>query len=112
MLIVIQSEWYKSWHNKTAGNPGLFAERNEKRHAIRRRHVATAYSMTTIIQLEKYVDSCSNQLIRQFERLAGKGRIDLGEWFQMYGNIEFRGTTDPSLRRRRRTCLRKEVRIP
>lgn len=41
--------------------------------------------MTTVVQLEEYVDSCSVQMLKQFERLAGTGPIDLGEWLQMYG---------------------------
>jgi hypothetical protein len=42
--------------------------------------------MTTVLQLEEYVDSCSTQILKQFERLAETGPIDLGEWLQMYGN--------------------------
>jgi len=80
-----QSQWYKAWHNKAAGNPTLFSEVDEKVHAIRRRNVANAYSMTTVVQLEEYVDSCSTQILKQFERLAGTGPVDLGEWLQMYG---------------------------
>jgi len=41
--------------------------------------------MSTVVQLEEYVDSCSVQLLHQFERLATLGPIDLGEWLQMYG---------------------------
>jgi cytochrome P450 len=81
-----KSEWYLAWHNKNAGNPSLFSERDEKAHAIRRRNVANAYSMTTVVQLEEHVDSCSKQILKQFERLAPKGPIDLGEWLQMYGS--------------------------
>ena len=81
-----KSEWYLAWHNKNAGNPSLFSERDEKVHAVRRRNVANAYSMTTVVQLEQYVDFCSTQILKQFERLAPKGPIDLGKWLQMYGN--------------------------
>lgn len=41
--------------------------------------------MSTVVQLEEYVDSCSVQLLNQFEKLASLGSIDLGEWLQMYG---------------------------
>ena len=83
-----KSNWYLSWHNKNAGNPSLFSERDEKVHALRRRNVANAYSMSTLVQLEEHVDSCSVQLLKQFERLAPLGPVDLGEWLQMYGMYE------------------------
>jgi hypothetical protein len=41
--------------------------------------------MTTVVQLEEYVDSCSTQILKQFERLADSGPIKLCEWLQMYG---------------------------
>jgi hypothetical protein len=63
----------------------LFAETDEKVHAARRRNVATAYSMTTLVQLEKYVDSCSTQILKQFEGLADSGPVELDQWLQMYG---------------------------
>jgi len=75
-----------AWFNRNAGNPSLFSELDEKVHASRRRSVATAYSMTTVVGLEQYVDSCSIQMLFQFERLAKLGPIDLGEWLQMYGD--------------------------
>jgi hypothetical protein len=51
--------------------------------------VANAYSMSTLVQLEEHVDSCSVQLLKQFERLAPLGPVDLGEWLQMYGMYMF-----------------------
>lgn len=70
-------------------NPSLFSERDEKVHAARRRNVASAYSMTSLVGLEKFVDSCSAQLLKQFERLSYLGPVDLGEWAQMYGAHPF-----------------------
>jgi hypothetical protein len=53
--------------------------------------------MTTVVQLEQYVDSCSNQIIRQFEKLADQGPIDLGEWLQMYGEITSESISNRSI---------------
>ena len=43
--------------------------------------------MSTLVQLEEFVDSCSVQLLKQFEQRAGQGPVDLGLWLQLYGIV-------------------------
>lgn len=53
-------------------------------HDERRRIVTGLYSMSSILEQEKYIDSCSNLFNHRMGEFAARGEIvDLGEWIQM-----------------------------
>lgn len=63
----------------------LFTDTDEKRHAKNRRHVANAYSMTALVEMEEFVDNCSKVFMERLGEFAqSKERFDLGHWLQCY----------------------------
>ena len=69
------------------GNPlvNIFAEPDPHRHAGARRKIAAAYSMTSLVQMEPFVDDCSAVLKARLEQFAGSGTaIDVSHWMQCY----------------------------
>jgi hypothetical protein len=76
------ADWYSVW---AMVEPDLFSEQDEKKHGARRRNVANAYALSTLLGMEEYVDQCSTLLLRQFEKFAKKKEvIDLSPWLQYY----------------------------
>ncbi|KAJ9204907.1 hypothetical protein DTO166G4_7697 [Paecilomyces variotii] len=72
-----------SWNKKPQMN--LFSSRDEQYHRDQKRSVANAYSMTSLLELEPAVDSCTEIFLSQLHRLAdSKTPVDLGMWLQYY----------------------------
>ncbi|CAI7625537.1 unnamed protein product [Penicillium pancosmium] len=72
-----------SWKKKFQMN--LFSTRDETHHREQKRNVANAYSMTSLLELEPAVDSCSELFISQLRQFADrKTPVDLGAWLQYY----------------------------
>jgi len=47
--------------------------------------VAALYSMTNLVQMEPFVDECSDLLVKRFKEFAQAGRqMDMGHWLQCY----------------------------
>ena len=66
--------------------PGeLFVIADREVHAINRRKAAHAYSMTALLEMEKYVDNCSTMFVDILEGYAERHQlIDLGDYLQYY----------------------------
>jgi hypothetical protein len=64
----------------------LFNTLNEDFHATIRRPVAGAYSMTTLLKYEPFVDTTSQVFLRRLKELfVDTGKVcDLGIWLQYY----------------------------
>ncbi|KAL4878833.1 cytochrome P450 [Aspergillus karnatakaensis] len=63
----------------------LFSTRDEQWHREQKRHVASAYSMTSLLELEPAVDSCTELLVSRLRQLAGQEKVvDLGTWLHYY----------------------------
>jgi len=75
-------DWYTVW---PMVEPDLFSLQDEKKHGARRRNVANAYSLGTLLGMEEYVDQCSTLLLREFEKFAQRKEIvDISGWLQYY----------------------------
>jgi hypothetical protein len=75
-----KSDWYSVWQGHRKFD--LFAERDEKLHGRQRALVSRAYSMTSLYDLEQYVDDTIKVFL---EKMAeAKGQVDLGKWVQLY----------------------------
>lgn len=59
--------------------PTTFSVRDEDRHKAIKRPVASAYSMSTLKELEPMNDDCSAIFARKLDGLVGQD-IDLGDW--------------------------------
>ena len=93
-------DWYTVW---PMVEPDLFSLQDEKKHGARRRNVANAYALGTLLGMEEYVDQCSTLLLRQFAKIAqSKALVDISGWMQYYafdvvgelGNSPLRNTSD------------------
>ncbi|RDW79279.1 cytochrome P450 [Aspergillus mulundensis] len=72
-----------SWNKKPQMN--LFSTRDEQFHRDQKRPVANAYSMTSLLELEGAVDSCTELFLSRLRDFADKKRpVDLGTWLQYY----------------------------
>ncbi|KAL4893001.1 cytochrome P450 [Aspergillus ambiguus] len=72
-----------SWDKKPQMN--LFSTRDEAFHRSQKRPVANAYSMTSLLELEDAVDSCTRIFMDQLRTFANrKASADLGTWLQYY----------------------------
>ncbi|KAE8149811.1 cytochrome P450 [Aspergillus avenaceus] len=72
-----------SWNRKPQMN--LFSARDERFHREQRRPVASAYSMTHILERESAVDTCTDLFLTQLRTMAdAKASVDLGMWLQYY----------------------------
>jgi hypothetical protein len=59
--------------------PTIFSVRDEERHKAIKRPVASAYSLSSLKELEPMNDECSAIFMRKLDGLVGKD-IDLGKW--------------------------------
>lgn len=63
----------------------LFSTRDERFHRDQKRPVANSYSMTSLLEMEARVDSCTEIFLSQMNQLASsRDTIDLGTWLQYY----------------------------
>ena len=81
----------------------IFTEPDPHLHAAARRKIAAAYSMTSLVQMESFVDDCTTVLKTKLEQFAASGAsIDISHWMQCYafdviGKITVRSFTDAPL---------------
>lgn len=93
-----KSSFYKSFQVFKA-HPSIFSERDPHQHSKRRRAVASAYSMNSLVKLEEYVEDVSELLLRRLDELVetqsvtevqGQGEktktkaIQLDPWFHFF----------------------------
>jgi len=76
----VKSDWYSVWQGHRKFD--LFAERDEKLHGRQRALVSRAYSMTSLHDLEPYVDDTIKVFLTKMAEV--RGRVDLGKWAQLY----------------------------
>ncbi|OIW22882.1 putative cytochrome P450 pisatin demethylase [Coniochaeta ligniaria NRRL 30616] len=72
-----------SWQKKPQMN--LFSTRDPVYHREQKKKVAGAYSLTSLLESEAAVDSCTQLLTSRLDEWAATGKpVDLGEWLQYY----------------------------
>jgi hypothetical protein len=84
-----KANWYYGWAHPDPKRFTMFTDRNEKRHASERRKYSAAYSMSSLVGYEGFVDNCARVLGERFRQFAAKGEgkgevVDLGHWMQCY----------------------------
>ncbi|MCJ1423936.1 hypothetical protein MMC29_001821 [Sticta canariensis] len=66
-------------------NGDLFTMMDDQFHDERRKIVSGHYSMSSILEQEEYIDSCSNLFNQRMGEFAERQEtVDLGEWIHMY----------------------------
>ncbi|KAK5322344.1 hypothetical protein LTR93_005547 [Exophiala xenobiotica] len=83
-----KSEYYRVAQPIVNGKrvASLFMINDEKQHQAAKRPIANAYSMTTLLDYEPFVDSTSKLFVERMNTLyANTGKVcDFGEWLQWY----------------------------
>lgn len=80
-----KTDFYEPFAPHISPNEDHFTQRDEKMHAYRRRFVNHLYSLTSILESEKYIDSCTKTFMARLDEFVVSGAtMDLGMWLQMY----------------------------
>lgn len=99
----------------------LFSTRDEAEHRDQKKAVAAAYSMSSLLEMEGAVDSCSDLLMKRLDDFATAGKaFDLGvSVYVMFLLVLYRAlrlliglASILCLRRRRRAHLQRKARFP
>ena len=72
----------------TGPMPTIFSVRDEGLHKGFRRPVASAYSLSSLKELEPMNDDCSAIFLKKLDGLVGKD-IDLGKWVHVSLTFNF-----------------------
>ncbi|KAI4756590.1 cytochrome P450 [Aureobasidium sp. EXF-3400] len=83
-----KSDWYSVWQGHRTFD--LFAERDEKLHGKQRSSISSAYAMTSLKDLEPYVDDTVNRFMDAMSERQNQV-VDMGKWAQLFafGEITF-----------------------
>jgi len=84
-----KSDFYTVQQTVARGQPlfTLFTSTDDKFHAKLRRGVSSAYSMTTLVQFEPFVDSTTAEFLKQLDARFARGSdtvCDFSKWLQYY----------------------------
>ncbi|KAL3477735.1 cytochrome P450 [Aspergillus californicus] len=80
-----KTDFYLAFRPPWARFPDHFSATDEKEHAARRRIVSNVYTMTSILQSEKYMETCIDVWIQKLGEIADrKDSFELWEWARMY----------------------------
>jgi hypothetical protein len=81
----IQSTWYLPWGTPDPEGRNLFNDINPVTHANFRRKVAGAYTMSSLVSYEPFVDECTTVFMQRLSEFASSGMVfNMGHWFQCY----------------------------
>ena len=72
-----------SWNKKP--QPNLFSTRDAAYHKEQKRKVANAFALSSLLDMEPAVDSCTKLLMEKLDHFAKSSTpVDLGMWMQYY----------------------------
>ncbi|KAL8920034.1 MAG: hypothetical protein Q9208_006489 [Pyrenodesmia sp. 3 TL-2023] len=82
---IYATDYYDAWAPPNNGYVGHFPARDEKKHAERRRIVNGVYSMSSVLESEESIDSCTQLLCdSMLDFVTQQSVIDLSLWINMY----------------------------
>ncbi|KAI4957492.1 hypothetical protein J4E86_004630 [Alternaria arbusti] len=80
-----KSSWYATWQNPSPSQWSLFADQSIPRHSENRRQYQSAYTMSSLVSYEPYVDECTDLFSQRLQEVASAGAYaDMGHWLQCY----------------------------
>lgn len=80
-----KSDWYKASGLPGKNNFTIFSDQDMRRHAESRKLFQNAYSMTSLVSYEAYVDECTDLFAQRLSESAASHRpLDMAHWFQAY----------------------------
>lgn len=90
----MKTTWYSVWDVPNTA-PQLFSELDKTRHGLLRKRLSHAYSMTSIMKYEVYIQSCLELLWFKLDKVAGQGDVvNMSEWsnafaFDVIGELAY-----------------------
>ncbi|KAF1943495.1 cytochrome P450 [Clathrospora elynae] len=80
-----KSSWYKGWSNPHLDQWSVFSDQSIQRHSENRRQYQSAYTMSSLVSYESYVDECADLFSQRLQEVASAGvYADMGHWLQCY----------------------------
>ncbi|KAL4876901.1 cytochrome P450 [Aspergillus karnatakaensis] len=80
-----KTDFYTPWAANLTPHGDNFSERDKPKHNQRRRIVNSLYSMSSVLESEKYIDACTDVFLDKMKTFSkAKRAVDLGEWIQWY----------------------------
>lgn len=80
-----KTDFYAPFASHISPNEDLFTQRDEKHHAHRRRLVNALYSLSSVLESERFIDACTATFMSRLDEFVDSGEtVDLGLWLQMY----------------------------
>ncbi|OQV03519.1 hypothetical protein CLAIMM_08555 [Cladophialophora immunda] len=80
-----KSHWYTAGEVPGNPNPNIFSDLNNERHAFNRRKISSAYSMTSLLKLEPFINRCTAILQQRLDDFASHDLVvDVCHWMQCY----------------------------
>ncbi|KAK1547879.1 hypothetical protein CPAR01_01846 [Colletotrichum paranaense] len=67
-----KTDWYSIWDSPITA-PQSFSELDQKQHSFLRKHLASAYSMSSVLNCEVHIQACLDLLIRKLEKYTQAG---------------------------------------
>jgi cytochrome P450 len=75
-----KTTWYSTWEIPGAAT-AFFAQQDPKYHSFLRKRVSHVYSMTSIVDMEPYIQGCVDLLLHLLRKHADVGNVvDISEW--------------------------------
>ncbi|KAH7070390.1 cytochrome P450 [Paraphoma chrysanthemicola] len=68
-----KTSWYDVWN--PPGRTAIFSVTEKKTHAFLRKRVTGAFSMSSILKYEQYIQSCLDLLLYKLKKPAGSGQV-------------------------------------
>lgn len=80
-----KADWYYGFGHPDTERFSLFTDRNSKRHASERKKFSNAYSMSSLVSYEQFIEDCVSIFHQRLEEFSAKDTaIDLGHWLQCF----------------------------
>lgn len=89
-----KTNWYSVWDPPNTA-PQLFSELEKNNHSFLRKRVSGAYSMSSVLKYETYIQSCLDLLQRRLREQADAGKtVNMSEWtnafaFDVVGELAY-----------------------
>lgn len=85
LILLLQSPFYSSVGIPGDAHVNLFSDPNIERHAVNRRKIMPAYSMSNLVQLEPFIDDCTALYRKRLDEFIAAGTwVDIPYWMKCY----------------------------
>ncbi|KAK6073810.1 hypothetical protein SCUP515_06732 [Seiridium cupressi] len=75
-----KSSWYNAWA-VPGGSAALFAERDKKLHGFLRKRVSHAFSVSSLLTMEEYIQSCLDTFVAKMDKFAkAQSDVNMSDW--------------------------------